>query len=196
MKRTSVLKKEHNELGLEEGALQKLLITIFAFPEVEFSLTELAERAGVSKSTAHRILQKLLGTGIIKVEDKKIVWRIKANIGSFEYIKRKIVHNLNLIYQTNLVEFLAEKQNHPPAIILFGSFRKGDDISTSDIDIAIETVEDVDTKTIEISGIERFERLLGKKIQLLLFNREKVDRNVFNNIANGIVMAGFLEGKP
>ena len=36
------------------------------------------------------------------------------------------------------MEFLNEYFGNPKAIILFGSFRLGEDLSTSDIDIAIE----------------------------------------------------------
>jgi predicted nucleotidyltransferase len=195
MKRTDVSKKEHNP-DLEAVAQQKLLITIFAFPEVEYSLTEMAEKANVSKSTASRIIQRLRSAGIVKVEDKGIAWRIRADVGNFKYIKRKIVHNLNILYQTNLVEFLETKLGHPPSIILFGSFRKGDDISTSDVDLAVETKDDVETQSIRIEGLEQYEDQIGKKIQILLYNRKKVDINVFNNIANGILLYGFLEVAP
>ncbi len=194
MKRTSVIKKGH--MLFEEIAIQKILNTIFSFPEVEFSLRELALKAGTSASTASRLLKRLLDYQIITIEDKKIVFRIRANIASFEYLKRKIVHNLNLIYQSGLVEFLDEALGHPPAIILFGSLRKGDDISTSDIDIAVETHEGIDTEIIRPKGVEKFEEFFNKKINILQFNRTKTNLNVFNSIANGIVLYGFLEVKP
>jgi predicted nucleotidyltransferase len=75
---------------------------------------------------------------------------------------------------------------------LFGSYRKGEDISTSDIDIAIE---DNDTKDHQTHPLREpdFEKLLGRNIQIHLFSRKNVDHNVFNNIANGIVLSGFLE---
>ena len=194
MKRTRVAKKE--QLLPERTATQDILAVIFAFPEVEFSLTELAQSAEVSKSTTSRLLQRLSDHEIIKVENKGVVFRIRANIGKIQYTKRKIVHNLNLLYESGLVEFLDSAFGHSQAIILFGSFRKGDDISTSDIDIAVETLEDINTQTIIVEGIEKFEAALGKKVQILLFNRKKTDVNVFNNIANGIVLSGFLEVHP
>ncbi len=124
------------------------------------------------------------------------IWRIKANQQSPEFIKSKVIHNLNFIYQSGLVEFLNEQFNNPKAIILFGSFRKGDDISTSDIDIAIESDEVEEYKTVTTKELIEFENLISRKIQIHLFNRKSVDINVFNNIANGIVLMGFLEVKP
>lgn len=194
MKRTKVTRKER--LLQERTAIQDILAIIFAYPEAEFSLTELAQKAKVAKSTASRLLKTLLDYQIIKLEDRRIVFRIRANIGSIEYTKRKIVYNLNLLYESGIVGFLESALAHAKAIILFGSFRKGDDVSTSDVDIAVETLEEVDTQTIEIEGTETFENFLGRKVQIILFNRKKVDLNVFNNIANGILLSGFLEVHP
>ena len=111
-------------------------------------------------------------------------------------MKSKIIHNLNFIYQSGLVEYLNEHFNNPKAIILFGSFRKGDDISTSDIDIAIEADEVKEYKTVTMKELIEFENLIKRKIQIHLFNRKNADVHVFNNIANGIVLMGFLEVKP
>ena len=41
-----------------------------------------------------------------------------------------------------------------------------------------------------------FEKMIKRHIQLHMFNRKNVDLHVFNNIANGIVLAGFLEVRP
>lgn len=194
MKRTKVIKKER--LLQERTAIQDISAVIFAYPEVEFSLTELAQKAKVAKSTASRLLKSLLDKKIIRLEDKGIVFRIRANIGNFEYTKRKIVYNLNMLYESGIVDFLESALAHSKAMMLFGSFRKGDDISTSDVDIAVETLEEVNTETIEVEGIEAFENFLGKKVQILRFNRKRVDINVFNNIANGILLSGFLEVRP
>ena len=84
---------------------------------------------------------------------------------------------------------------NPKAIVLFGSFRKGEDLSNSDIDIAIETSEANEYKIIGLRELIEFEQIIGRKIQIHLFSRENVDIGVFNNIANGILLWGFLEVK-
>lgn len=110
--------------------------------------------------------------------------------------KCNIIYNLNFAYQSGLVEFLNERFNNPKSIILFGSFRKGEDISTSDIDIAIDTEEAEEYETVTTKELIEFEKIINRKIQMHLFNRKNIDINVFNNIANGIVLLGFLEVKP
>ena len=180
----------------EETAIQRMLSTLFLYPEMEFTLSELAKQARVSKSSASRLLQMLKTAGFIHVIDKGIVFRIRSNTESFEYRKRKIAHNLMALYESNFVEYLETFFKNPVSIVLFGSFRKGDDISTSDIDIAVETLEEIKHEIVRPPKVESFEKLFNRKIEVHLFNRKKVDINVFNNIANGIVLSGFLEVRP
>ena len=89
-----------------------------------------------------------------------------------------------------------EHYHNPKAIVLFGSYRKGEDISGSDIDIAIEKDDVKEYTTVRLNELLNLEKRLDRKIQVHLFNRKSVDVNLFNNIANGIVLSGFLEVKP
>ena len=78
-------------------------------------------------------------------------------------------------------------------MILFGTFRWGMDISTSDIDIAIEDETIKNYEIISLRELTEIENILGKKIQIHLFNKGLIDNNLYNNIINGIVLSGFLE---
>lgn len=193
MKRTISSKKEQ-QLYIETGK-QKVAEVLYRYPDKEFSLSDLAKEANVRKSNIGPILEEFNGWGFIEITKLAKIWRIKANQRNWAFVKHKIIFNLGLIYQSNVVEFLVEHFHNPKAVILFGSFRKGEDINSSDIDIAIE-VEEKDYKVMGLRELASFENFLGKKIQIHLFNRETVDINVFNNIANGIVLWGFLEVKP
>ncbi|MBI2134647.1 nucleotidyltransferase domain-containing protein [Candidatus Woesearchaeota archaeon] len=179
-----------------ETARQKVWSVFLKYPEKEFSLSDIAKEAGVAKAHIGTILNEFYELGLINIIKLSKIWRIKANQQSPEFIKSKVIFNLNFVYQSGLVEFINEQFNNPKAIILFGSFSKGDDISTSDIDIAIESDEVDDYKIVRHKNLTEFENAIGRKLQIHLFNRTNVDLNVFNNIANGIVLAGFLEVKP
>ena len=92
-----------------------------------------------------------------------------------------------------MIEFIDEYFHNPKSIVLFGSFRKGEDISNSDIDIAVENDDFKKYKTTSLRELSKFEKVIGRNIQIHLFNRKNVDINLFNNITNGIVLSGFLE---
>ena len=179
----------------EETARSKIAGVLFKYPEKEFSLSDLAHEAGVAKANIGNILNEFQEIGLIIIEKLTKIWRIKANQESWFFIRSKIVYNLGFIYRSGLVEFLTEHFKNPKAIVLFGSFRKGEDLSNSDIDIAIETEEVKDYQTLGLKELVEFEKIIKRKIQIHLFNRRAIDENLFNNIANGIVLWGFLEVK-
>ena len=51
-----------------------------------------------------------------------------------------------------------------------------------------------ETKSIQME-LSEFEKQIERKIQIHEFNKKVIDLNLFNNIANGIVLIGFLEVK-
>lgn len=207
MEKTIVSKKE--ELGksklfrflTERESMERLLKYIYTFPEREMSLSDISKETDVSKSTVSRLVGLLQEEKIIEVIHLNTIYRAKANLNEFAYLKRKVAYNLSMIYESGLVEWLLAWANdrglHPKAVIVFGSFRNGDDISTSDIDLAVEISDDAGPQHLELVDKNgKLVTILGRKIQLHLFNRSDIDINFFNNIANGIVLYGFLEVKP
>src|SRR3989344_1174803 len=179
----------------EETAKAKVSEVLFRYPEKEFSLSDLAREAGVAKANLGGILKAFQEAGLISIEKLSKLWRIKADQTNWLYTRSKIVYNLNFIYQIGVVEFLVDYFKNPKAIILFGSFRKGEDLSNSDVDIAVESDEVNDYKITGLREMLEYEKILGKKIQIHLFNRGNININLFNNIANGILLWGFLEVK-
>ena len=74
-----------------------------------------------------------------------------------------------------------------PAIILFGSYLRGEDLEDSDIDLFVQSKEKVD--------LGRFEKKLGRKIQIFGYKDISAIKNkeLANNIVNGYVLNGFIE---
>jgi len=182
---------EYQSAYKETGRL-RLLGVLFKYPDKEFSLSDLAKEAGVAKSNIGEVLEELNKLGFIEITKLRNIWRIRANQGNWYFIRSKIVYNLDFIYSSGLIEFLNERYKNPRAIILFGSFRKGEDISGSDIDIAIETDEAEDYKVERLKELINFEKISDRNIQVHIFDKNTVDTNLLNNIINGIVLLGFL----
>jgi len=187
--------KEYLKL-YEQTARQRIVEILFRFPDKEFSLSDLAKLSKVAKANIGKILEELYNNNIIQIIKLSKIWRIKANQENWHFIKSKIIYNLNFVYQSGLVEYLTDYFQNPKSIILFGSFRKGEDLSDSDIDIAVESDEVKDYENVHLRELENFEESINRKIQIHNFNRRNIDMHLFNNIANGIVLSGFLEVKP
>ena len=188
----SIVQKRYLKL-YEETAKSKVIEVLFKYPEKEFSLSDLAREAGVAKANIGRMLEEFQEIGLISIEKLSKIWRIRSNQTNWIYVRSKIAYNLNFVYKSGLVEFLVDYFKNPKAIVLFGSYRKGEDMSNSDVDIAIESGEAKKYQIIGLRGLLEFEKIIGRRIQIHIFNREDMDIGVFNNIANGILLWGFLE---
>lgn len=193
MKKPIVPKGYHKVF--EQNAKNRIMEILFKYPEKEFSLSDLAKEAGVAKANIGNILNEFQKVKLITIEKLSKIWRIKANQTNGLFVRNKIIYNLNFIYTSGLVDFLIDTFQNPKSIILFGSFRKGEDISHSDIDIAVESDEEKEYRSIGFKELLKLEQTIERNIQIHLFNKNNVDINIFNNIANGIILWGFLEVK-
>ena len=74
-------------------------------------------------------------------------------------------------------------------LTLFGSYARGEDVEESDIDLYLEAQN---TKPIQL---DKYEKILGHKIQVFMHKniRDIKNKDLANNIINGITLNGFLE---
>lgn len=195
MKQKTILKGvKISQLELER-AYDKIHAWFFAFPQSEFSLNELSKALEISKATANLVVSQLVKDNFLNVTKLGKLWRIKANQRHKWFETRKIPFNLRIIYECGIIEWIEENIKNKKAVVLFGSYRNGDDIKESDLDIAVE-VSGKQALEIYPAAIQKFGYRDNVKMNLHLFSRSNIDLNLFANIANGIVLNGFLEVRP
>ncbi len=187
--------KKVEQLELNQGALS-VLYWFFAYPEVKITLTELSKELGISKKTASRIVTDLAKENFLIIEQIGKSWRISCDIQHPYNQIYKVGHNLSLIYSSGIIPEIYKRIGNPKAIVLFGSYRKGDDIGASDLDIAVEIIGDKEIQIINLGQISQLGYRKNVPVNLYVFSRNKIDLNIFANIANGIVLDGFLEARP
>ena len=195
-----VHKKRPKRLGKTDmyelnEAYQKMLMWFFSFPDRKIGLNDLSEELEIAKTTAKRVVTRLVDEGFLKTETVGRAWRI-YNIKSHQYnFTRKVSYNLQMVYESGIIEEIHKSIPNSRALILFGSYRKGDDTDKSDIDIAVEVLGNEDMKIYE-RVLPQFGYRINVTVNLHVFTRNKIDLNLFSNIANGIVLEGFLEVRP
>ncbi|MEW5897327.1 MAG: nucleotidyltransferase domain-containing protein [Nanoarchaeota archaeon] len=187
--------KKTKLLELNEAYL-KMMYWFFSFPDREIGLNDLSEALRISKTTAKKVVLQLVDEGFLNREILGKIWRISCNHEHHYNYTRKICYNLTLIYESVILNAIHDLIRNPKAVVLFGSYRKGDDNERSDIDIAVEVVGDEDVKLVELGVIPEFGHRKNVLVNLYVFSRNKTDLNLFSNIANGIVIEGFLEARP
>lgn len=178
---------------------QKVLYWFFSFPNMEIGLNNISSNLKMSKTTAKKIINSLVKEGFLNKKVYGKTWRITCNLDHPYNLTRKIPFNLAMIYSTyygGLKDHILKIVGNAKSIILFGSYRKGDDNNKSDVDIGVEVADDEEVRIIELGVIPKFGFRNNVKINLHIFSRNKVDLNLFSNIANGIVLDGFLEVRP
>jgi len=171
----------------------------FSFPNMETSLNDLAKDLEISKTTAKRIVEVMVEDDFLIKKIYGKTWRITCNIKHYLNHSTKIAFNLSMIYNAynnGLKDTILDVVENAHSIILFGSYRKGDDNEKSDIDIAVEVSNDEDVKIVNLGTISHFGHRKNVPVNLHIFYRNKIDTNLFSNIANGIVIDGFLEVRP
>lgn len=167
-----------------------VLEVFFIEPSKEHYLMNISRTINIAHTSVKQNLIKLVKRGLINQETQRKGKRnfpvYKANKDNKEFKRYKMIYNITSLLESRLIDFLEEKIA-PKAIILFGSYRRGEDLEDSDIDIFIEGIE-------EKIDLKIFEKKLKRKIQLHF----KKDFNTYpkelkNNIINGILLQGFLE---
>ncbi len=177
-------------------AYQKALQWFFSFPNDETTLNSLSEKLRISKTTANNVVIRLLKEGFLVSKIIGKAWQIKCDQQHYYNYTRKISYNLSMIYESNITKEINKLIDNPRAIILFGSYRKGDDTENSDIDLAVEVLGDKEIEILKFGIFLSFGYRKNVVVNLHIFSRNKIDLNLFANIANGIVLEGFLEAKP
>ncbi|MBU0906795.1 MAG: nucleotidyltransferase domain-containing protein [Nanoarchaeota archaeon] len=192
---------ENKKLGKVEllelnEAYQKVMRWFFSYPLTPISLTELAKEAEISKKTANEIVEQLVNDEFLGREIIGKSWRLTCHQRHLYNITRKIPYNLSLIYESDLINMIYKLIGHPRAIVLFGSYRKGDDTEKSDIDLAVEVIDNEELRIIKLGEFSEFGYRKNVPVNLYIFSKNKIDLNLFTNIANGIVIEGMLEVRP
>ena len=151
------------------------------------SQREAAQILNVSPTAVSNSTKKLKDSNLIKIEKTKTINFISFNRDELRAVELKRVENLKNFYISGLSDYL-EKELAGSTVILFGSYSKGEDTNTSDIDIAVIERKD---KMLEL---EKYEKILNRRININFYDSwKKIHENLKNNILNGIILHGGVE---
>lgn len=169
---------------IEKSTTQKVLEILFENPSIEFHLRELSRLLKLSMPTIISATDILSKEKLIMKIKGKVITKVMANRENIDFARYKRLYNLERIYTSGIVDYLLTAYNHPKSIILFGSYSRGEDIGSSDIDIAIST-----NKKLSLDLV-KYEKTLNRSINIHEVNLDKVSEEFKANLANGIVLEG------
>ena len=173
----------------KEENIEKVLNELFVKPTNKYHIRELARLTGLNPNTIITIVNMLEKQDtVVKIEKKHIV-EVYLNFENKMVISKKRFFNIKKFNESGIINYLEEQFNNPEAIVLYGSYSNGLDLEKSDIDVVIVS------KMKKEVNLEKYEKLFGRNIHLLVFSREKIPKELFNSLINGIVVSGYLSNE-
>lgn len=169
---------------IEKSTIEKVLAVFFEHPSKEFHLRELSRFLKLSMPTIISTTDALAKEKLIVKTKSKALTQVSASRDNINFVRCKRIYNLDKIYASGIVDYISKLYNYPKSIILFGSFSSGEDIESSDIDIAVTT-----NKNLRLD-LHKYERTLKRPINVHETDTEKISKEFKANLANGIVLEG------
>ncbi len=174
---------------LQNYSTWKVAQVFFDEPAQDHYLREISEKAGLSHTSVKKHLEDLERSGMImveKLERGERTYPIYKRVESDTFKLYKKLDVQDRLARSGLLEFI-EENCYPDAIVLFGSAAYGEDIEGSDIDIYVQAADGKIDKS-------KYEEEFNRRIQLHFKERlEDYPKELVNNIANGIVIYGYIE---
>ncbi len=158
----------------------------FINPSARLRVRHIEKTVKIPLPSAIKYSDELEKEGILKSSIVSGVKLYTADRSSEAFLLEKKLFNIKGLYTSGLVKHLIEEHQNP-TVVVFGSYAKGEDIETSDIDLYIESTKKI--------NLDKFESILKRKIQVFAYKNIKSIENkqLSNSIINGIVLNGFLE---
>ncbi len=169
---------------IEKSTTLQVAEVFFNYPNRQFHLRELSRLTKLSLPSIITATDKLAQENIITKTKGAVLTTVAANRESNSFLWHKRLYNLESVYQSGIIEFLVSRYHHPQAIILFGSYSRGEDTEKSDLDIAILGRNEAHP------SLKEFEQKLRRSISLHHITLENVSKEFKANLANGIVLEG------
>lgn len=160
----------------------------FLHPTIKLRVRQIEREIRVPLHSAIRYAQELEKESILKKSTIADVMLYSASRTSATFLLEKKLFNIRNAYSSGLIDYLIEELSNP-TIIVFGSYSRGEDVENSDIDIYIET------PTRNKLKVEKFEKILQRKIQIFVYKNihDVENKELANNIVNGVILNGFVE---
>lgn len=166
---------------------EKIKKYFFVNPTAKLRVRQIEKTLNLPLPSIIRYCKELKGEGILKTIKTGNIVFYTADRTNSKFLLEKRLFNIKQLYESGLINYLKEELSNPNTI-LFGSYSRGEDIENSDIDIYIETPS---KKEIHI---KKFEILLKRNIQVFRHKsiKEIKNKDLANNIINGIILNGFV----
>ena len=161
-----------------------VLEVFFKEPKSIHFIREIGRKVQLAQTSVRNHIKDLEKNKLIVAKKANPFDGFVSNRDNEEFLFYKQAYNF---YSLLELKKLIIKELYPKAIIIFGSYARGEDVEESDIDIVVITKvkKDIETK--------KLEKIMGRKISIMYKESlEKIEEPIKSNILNGWVIYGSI----
>ena len=167
---------------LQKCGYNKVLAVFFKEPTKVHFIRGISKNINLATTSVKKYIEELNNEDLIIQKESGPFRGYIANRENEKFLSYKQVYNLYSIYELKMKII---REIGPRAIILFGSYQRGEDIEQSDIDLVVLT-----KVTKEIS-VKKFEDYLKRGIHITYIQDiDKIEKNLQSNLMEGWVIYG------
>ncbi|MFH0875135.1 MAG: nucleotidyltransferase domain-containing protein [archaeon] len=171
---------------IQKCSIWKVFCVFLENPTKKHHIREIGRKINLATTSVKKHVDSLIKEELILEKHDDIFKYYIGNFDNNNFRFYKKINNLLNLKKSGLIEYI-EKTCSPDTIIMFGSYSKGEDIETSDIDLYVQS-EKYDVE------LNKFEKKLNKQIQLFFYSSiNDVAVNLRNNIINGTKVSGYMQ---
>ncbi|MFC1800641.1 nucleotidyltransferase domain-containing protein [Nanoarchaeota archaeon] len=173
---------------IKKSIKDKIKEYFFLNPTIRLRVRQIEREVKVPLPSVIRYTKELEEEKTLKSSTIADVKMYSADRTSEHFLLEKKLFNIRQLFSSGLIASLVEKLSNP-TLVVFGSYSRGEDIEKSDIDIYIGTPS---KKKVNLGA---FEKILQRNIQVFIHSNIHNIKNkeLANNIVNGITLNGFVE---
>jgi len=167
---------------IQKCSYLKVLEVFFKEPTKVHFIREISRNIKLATTSVKKHLLEIEKEDLIKKKPQMPFEGYVSNKENDKFLQYKQIYNLYSLIElkNNIICNLG-----PKAIILFGSYQKGEDREESDIDITIIS------SVSHSFNLEKYEKTLQRKIHITLIKSlDNLEESIKNNVKNGWVLYG------
>lgn len=154
----------------DEHAGVRVIKVFLDGPTREAHVREVANLSKVSPGSAKKYLDILYKERLLLRRKQANLLLYRGNLEDPAFRQIKVAHSIHKLIKCGLVDYLTSELS-PTSITLFGSVARGEDDSKSDVDLFLIAKK----RGVELA---RFEKKLGRKINLIIYDPKTWERKV------------------
>ena len=171
---------------IQTCSLLNVLEVFFKSPKKTHFIRQISREIGLAQTSVRNHINELKKNRLVLDKESEPFNGLIANRDSEEFLFYKQAYNFSTLFEMKqkIIEEL-----HPRAIVVFGSYSRGEDIEESDIDILVLSKIKKELKLI------KFEKKLSRTINIMILSSlNDLDEYIKRNVINGWVIYGGIDG--